>query len=209
MRVDEGRIEISLTPVNAAVAGGVLLLALLFSYQLGANLAGDVDSRPSTDLAAKNERPGAEELDQALSQTPDPGVIIPEGGPRASGTGSSTAGPVGPGVAVTPPGQEQVVRQAGLNYVILQHFKQEDRADALHAQAWLESQNVPTTVERRADGWDLVSTVGFDYGKASDKTRCQEYIRAVQTLGQEYVNAYRGQRVIRYDFRDPYARKWN
>ena len=187
--VRSGRLEISLTLINAVVVAGGILLALLCSYQVGARFGGP---EPAVTSGEEAETPDSSLLD----------VGSQEGaGETNTGSDGSRAG-LGP---LSPAGD--AARSPGLNYVLVQGFKPEHEDDAWHAQQWLAEQGVATTVERARGnrGWLLITVEGFDYSE----DLAQRWEERIQNLGQLYKDAYKGKREIRYDFRAPLVQRWS
>jgi hypothetical protein len=207
MRIRGGRVELSLSPVSAAIVVGVAFLAVFTSYQLGSGLQ---PAAPVGPLAGTGS-------DQPV-----------DAGERVSRTGTTDAAPPRlSSVKTTTPRKverrrnvpltklpalsnlEPARRVAGLNYVILESFQVAHRDDAVHAQDWFaQTQGIRTTLEKSGQRWLLIGTEGFDYGKAGEKARCQRYCETIKALGKAYRREFAGQYTIRYFFQSPMVKKY-
>ena len=208
MQVREGRVELSLSPVSVAIVVGVVFLAVFTSYQLG---SGFQSAAPMVPLAGMDSDQTADAGQRtARASTADAAP------PRLSGLK-----PTGSRKKVEPPGNvpltglpalselEPARRVAGQNYVILESFQVADRDDAVHAQGWFaESQGIRTTLEKSGQWWQLISTEGFDYSKAGEKSRCTRFCETIQKLGQAYKREFAGRYRIRYGFQSPMPKKY-
>lgn len=215
LRVEEGRVELSLTSINALVGAGILLLLIFVAFQLG-------QLRTGSDPVAVNTGEPTPELEELQKGPQQPGVLQPPPPPVESSQGSATGGSraVAPGAtnsgnpAETPgqatpetSGGQADTRTAGLNYVYVESFKPEHKQYAEHAQAWLRTKNVETLLLRADNGWwQLVSNQGYDSARTGELRRAEEQREAIKSLGREYKQEY-GTRVL-YNFRDPAIRKF-
>ncbi len=208
-----GRLELSLNPVNGAIAAGVLLLTIYVGFELGRSAGRQT---PLTGVSA-----GATSLDDTSAPPVNQDVLKigqPGGGspppkpitPARPGTAGIQAAPPGPRPQPVPANPELASeRVPGLNYVVLESFADSDRADAEHAQAWFQqAKGIGTTIERKGDRWQLVTTRGYDWTSPVDKSEAERFSSSVPKLGQEYKAAFAGKRQIRYLFKDAVIRKW-
>jgi len=184
LRVRAGRVELSLNPVSVAVAVGGLLLALLLSYQLGRAFGSSAPPPLEANLGSQ----GADEVEEALRQRPDPDYLDVGGQPRtpdrSTSAGQTPAGPdPAPSIPLPSIAAGASKRAPGLNYVILETFRPEHKNAAEYAQQLLARHNLQTTLEPRGNAWQLVSAQGFDYRDPAQKTRCQRYLETVISLG--------------------------
>lgn len=217
-RLGEGRLELSLNAVNACVAGGVLLLALFVSYELG-----KFRGAPSPAAVERTETADTQdELAEILAEPPQREVLGARGGARAPTApdrgGAARPAPVTETPAPRPEqpaaprapaaGEETAWPTVGLNYVILARYAREDVEEARHAQAWLAGRNVATRLRESGNHHLLMTAEGFDYGNRVEQERCLRLRDHIIALGREYRDEFRGQRVIRYTFHDPEIRRW-
>lgn len=207
VQIRGGRVELSLNPVSSAIMVGVVFLAVFTSYQLGSGLQ---PAAPVASLAgADSDRTTGVEEPVTRAGTTDP---VPT---RLSGIKPTPRREVEqrrnmpltrlPVLSDLKPAR----RVAGLNYVILESFQVAHRDDAVHAQDWFaQSQGIRTTLEKSGQRWQLISTEGFDYDKASDKDRCQQFCETIKALGRAYKREFAGRLVIRYGFQSPMVKKF-
>lgn len=74
-------------------------------------------------------------------------------------------------------------RETGLNYVVVENFGPEHRADAEAAVGYLTKQGVPCTIEKRSrGGYYVVTTDGY----AGNDPRLDAVVKRVRALGAEY-----------------------
>jgi hypothetical protein len=206
VHLDEGRVVLTLTPVNLSFVAGGVLIALFAAFMVGRSTQATPPS--ARDLAFSEEVLGVEAM---RAKEPDPSVLGP-GAVERDETGSGkrpvptlTASSGGAG----PDGGETLRsgRQVGLNYILLQYFYEGDREDAEHAGQWLASKGVETTLEPSSEnnGWLLITTRGFDYHDPNGKPAAEEFREAIIRLGKQYRAEFGAQ--ARYTFHDPMIRK--
>lgn len=129
-------------------------------------------------------------LEWARRQPPQPGVLTLFADERASKPTTSAAQggaanergsapePAGPSVA----GGQQVERQKGLNYIVVESFARDRLSDARAAQDFLAGHGIETTIETARGGWILVTAQGFG---ARDPAR-QRMVERITQLGKAF-----------------------
>jgi len=182
--VREGRICLTLTPIAGVVVVG--------SFVVGRSLGWRDASRAA--VAA------GDDVAVVRQSEPDPSVLLglatdvassPQSGARSSGrqVGAGVAGSGGDGL------------ELGKTYLVIQTFDPSARADALRAQGFLATREVPTVLRRVSNGYLLVAREAFDWDDVQDKSKFESFRRSVVALGQLYASEkHRGG----YDFRDCY-----
>ncbi len=198
LKVDAGRIALSLNARQAALIGGVLVLAIFVSFEVG-HLFGRSSSAPATVAKASGD-----EVEQALRQPPNPSVLKPQPPaklPRPSGLKEPARSPEAAAknsaqkasvVQPTPAAQQkpmapvevQPAKPAGpLTYVVLETFDASHKGSAEFAQQWLQKKNVATTLEKKGNRWRLVSAQGFDFSSPDGSQKTQQYVEEVKSFG--------------------------
>jgi len=208
LRMNEGRVVLSLNLVSVAVVVSVLALAMLTSFELGR-----IVGRPAAASPQAKAAPGS--LEEALRQPPDAEVLNVGGppalqanrpeterkpaSPRREPTAGQASGLPSPGTlagASEPP-------IAGLNYVILETFAPDHRNSAEHAQKWLASQHgIRTKLERAGTKWRLVSAEGF-----RDKAEYEPYCEKILSLGEALKRELRQEGLPVYRLASPLVEK--
>ncbi len=187
-RLNSGRVELSMTPTNAAVIIGTTLLLVIGFYYVGQNRGRA--ALAAADLAAKKADPLAEALNKPAnpaalkvaapaprtSTPPRPAVNPPA--PRQASTPQTRVPPALP----TPPTETATPRGASDTYIVLETFGADDGPSAEFAQKWLAARQLGTVLEKKGSRWRLVSTVGFAPG---EEQKLQQYIETVKTVGRE------------------------
>lgn len=193
LRVQDGRVHLSLSAVSCAVVIAALLVLVAGSFTLGRR-AGRGDAQQMA-LAW----PG-DELGQAKQSAPNPSVLrgSPTGSTASHDRGSSNVPQIPlaePDASIAGP------LQPGKTYLVIQTFKRAAGDDAVRAQAFLAQKGVKTFLQNSSVGYRLIGVESFDYGNADDRARLEEFRQSVCRLGQLYASSkYRGG----YDFQDCY-----
>lgn len=217
VRIRDGRVELSLTPVNAAIASLVVLLALFTSYLLGQNMgSGTAADRNVADGASDGDR-----IAEALNQPPDADVLdLQEGtliqkrnvrGATPPNVSRANVEPkVDPSARAADPG-ETADRAAdpassSINYVVIQSFKKDDRDAAKHVQKWLaEVYGLDTQLDRSGDWWRLSTAKGFDFARPGHKEACAQFIAEIQSLGSACAKELTRHGLSVYTLSEPFA----
>ncbi len=210
-RLDNGRLELSLNPVNASIAAAVILLAVLSSFLIGQGIA----SRGSA--ATAGGAVGADDIQQALKQPAQPDILKAGGPTKSPGrTGSAaepavqTAGPSQAGTAAKPqPAADRAGRDPAMNYVVVESFKQEHKKSAEHVRQWLQDRySLETTLERSGDYWRLVTVLGFDFRESGQKESCQQFLTDLQSIGDACAKELSGNNLPVYRLTGPFAQNF-
>jgi hypothetical protein len=186
----EGRICLTLTPIAGVVVVGTALLIVVGSYAVGRSL-GWRDAR----RAAVAE---GDEVAVVRQSEPDPSVLLGLATDAASSPQSGSGGrAAGGGVA----GSGDDGLELGKTYLVIQTFAPSARADAVRAQGFLATREVPTVLRRVSNGYLLVARKAFDWDNVQDRGKFESFRRSVVALGQLYASEkHRGG----YDFKDCY-----
>lgn len=214
-RIQNGRVELSLNPVNTVIVSGVLLLTLFLTYQMGRGFRPAATATAETNVTDNTLEAARQQAGQPEVLRVGPSAATPDrnGGrtapPNPGGTRSATpnqnrpqvpAAPAGP--AAAPAVANAVQRTHGLTHVVLETFRPEHKAQAEQLRDWLLTKQLVTTIEPASgDRWQLVSTAGFDYSKESDKHAIAEFVQMTKRFGQEYKEEYKSRAL--YDMRSP------
>lgn len=189
--LESGRVHMVLSPMHAAVLGGVLLIVLLASYQLGRGVSGQVATA------------GAGDGLTLLDQKPNPSVLEqPDGRAERAGERSAPL-EVADRTDTAPPQDELIV---GLRYVVLDTYAEKDLASAEFVRNWLrEVHNIPTVLMRRKDkSYRLIGTRGFDDSIPGQKEACKGYIEKIKSLGRECGRELGRAKLQPYVFASPF-----
>ena len=184
--VREGRICLTLTPIAGVVVVGTALLILVGSFVVGRSLGWRDASRAA--VAA------GDDVAVVRQSEPDPSVLLglatgEAGSPQAQA--GSDARPVGGSSGL----------ELGKTYLVIQTFAPSARADAVRAQSFLATREVPTVLRRVSNGYLLVARQAFDWDNVQDRGKFESFRRSVVALGQLYASEkHRGG----YDFKDCY-----
>ena len=86
----------------------------------------------------------------------------------------------------------------GHNYIVVQDFRRDARADAEFAQGYLEQNGIPSVVLERSGSYPyrLITARGFDRDDQVQRKMADEYQERIRRLGQAYLQAGG-----RYDFK--------
>jgi hypothetical protein len=196
--LDHGRLNLSLTPVTTAVVAGLILLALVASYQLGS-----MGSSESDQVASKAQ-------DSAADVSKDMGMaandeVLDVDQQRQTPRNVESA-------AQNPGGQTAQQASAGGNagmdswregwyYVWMETFDQQHLSNAKRAQQWFSEHGVDTWREKMESGkWRLISRKGFP-----TKQEAMNYSAYITDLATEYKDEYGADAI--YLFKDPLVLK--
>ena len=181
-----GRLRIPLTPTNMVVTLGCLAIVTFIALQINSLPGGE---QTEAELLAGGE---AQSIDQLRDQPPRSDaldVILgraaaseqPADAAMASADLPSEA--TGPGEAAPPPSRGVAARQPGLNYVIVETFRDPDASmEALRARKFLTEKGIRASVERIGSRLCLVTERGF----AARDPQMEAYCRRIENLGQQY-----------------------
>jgi len=188
----DGRTNLSLSPVSCAVVLGTVLLLIAGSFSLGRR-AGWRDLEHTTQAAAPDE------LANARQSTPDANVfqnLLTRSAGQSSTPSQAKPRPPAPSAYA-----RNVPLQPGKTYLVIQTFSNSPN-DAVRAQEFLTAKNVPTQiVQAGTNSVHLLSAESFDYSDPDDRDRFEQFRKSLRVLGRIYASKkYRGG----YDFRDCY-----
>jgi len=209
VRVRSGRLEISLNPVNAAVVGGVLLLAVLCSYKIGQRIGSSSDlPAPPADTG----RHGASSIEGALRQPLQRGALdVGSTGPGSGGDTAGTPARAGADGEIPAPARPEKpsapVRSTGrMHYVVLQIFARDHKGAAERAQEVLQSKyGITALLEPRGEKWQLISRERFDFSREDQKERAYQYGGGIKALGEALGKELAAAGLPVYRFADPYV----
>ncbi len=206
---EDGRLLLSLNPINASIAGGIILLVILSSFLIG----------QSTGSSGRDvQAPAAvDDIQHALKQPAKPDLLKVGGNPppdvRSSSTKDQSAQTAGQTQEKPTPRPERTAgtpeREPGINYVVIESFKQEHKKSAEHVRQWLqENYGLETTMERSGDYWRLVTVLGFDYREAGQKEACQKFLNDLKALGDTCARELSGKGLAVYRLSGPFAQNF-
>ncbi len=205
VRFTGGRFEVSLTPVGAVVAAGVLLLALLCCYQIGrragshavpaAGIAAAPGLEPGLDAAAvRRGEPDSSVLNVRTAESSSPEAPpVPARSVTAALAPRSAEKPASETAAE---GAPPAARMRGLNYIVIERFHtrlpsvksvEMARQHAEAAQKWLAEQQVPTAIYpmENGTGYELWTTQGFKM--PDERAGLDELVAKIRHLGTLYA----------------------
>ena len=193
---------------SAIVAGFALLVAIGLAYVIGVRMNHPLTaatSSPSTaELRAHGAHPEVLNVSngELLTQTDPPTALPPS---MSAITHPPEDAPVEEKAtkasATSPPAVERVI---GRQYIIVQTFA--DEAGAKSAQAFLEKNKFPCTIENGLAGWApkskfcLVTTTGFDHAK--NNIEFEDFESKLSDLGDVFSAQHKGRSF------DPHAYRW-
>jgi len=200
------RVTFALTfPALAAGSMG-LLLVVLFAFMIGKKISAGPRSVLGTSieqLQSQPPMPGVMNLDTEAVQTVQPSVetarAVPALPTRTTPTPFNEPRP--PATLVVDDAQ----RTIGLNYVVVQIYKEQATAEA--ARAVLASNGVPCTIERglkdwaRSDWFCVVGISGFDKN-ISRSPEYQAYLKKIQQISKTFAAD------SKFNAFNPQAYKW-
>lgn len=96
-----------------------------------------------------------------------------------------------------------IKRQPGLNYLIIQLFK--DYEDAKNAYKFLTEKGIKVTIEKLSKWYALTSIAGFDFKDPESRKQAEEFREQIKALGRIYVKQREAKGV---DFQTCFYRKW-
>jgi hypothetical protein len=182
----DGRVELSLTPVQAAVAAGIVVIVILSSYLMGRHRGEVLVAQVA---AVRTEDPLASAMNQPVNPKVldvQPAVSSPpvRQAPQPSGQQARAAAvtPRVPPPLPNPNTEQPPARDVAQTFVVIETFKAEDKASAEFAQKWLEAKQISTRIDHKAGRWRLVSAAGF---AAGEEQKLQQYVESVKALGRE------------------------
>jgi hypothetical protein len=177
LRFDAGRFCLALTPVQAAVIPGILLIVLVIGFQMGRGFRGSPSKGTADPMTAM------------LNQSPTPGVVESPGG-----TGSpaapvrATAGPGDGGKTGAAPdaGKADEELKPGMLYILCDRYPKDKVKSAQFVKQWLWSKHqIATTLRGRKDSYVLIATKGFD---KSEDQKAEEFRLRIKALSGECRN---------------------
>jgi hypothetical protein len=204
LRICDGRAWISMNPIQGCVACGLLLVALIVSFELGRGLSGSVKDQPGTDA-----------LSDVLNQTPNPSVLDSPG--NAGGTSSaakkapaqggsanaSVAGSVERPSDKTPAAAQGSNIKVGQFYVMLDRYPRDARRTGEHVQKWLASTHkIETMLVPKGGYYCLVASAGFD-----DRGGAEQFSERIKALGKECRKELIKAELPVYGFASPLVQK--
>jgi len=208
-QLENGRLVLSLNPINASIAGGIILLVILSSFLIGQSTGsggGDIQAPAAVD-----------DIQQALKKPAKPDLLKVGGNPppdsRSGSTKDQPAQTAGQTQEKPTPRPERSAgppeREPGINYVVIESFKQEHKKSAEHVKQWLqENYGLETTLERSGDYWRLVTVLGFDYREAGQKEACQKFLDDLKALGDTCARELSGKGLAVYRLSGPFAQNF-
>jgi len=206
VRLESGRVEISLNLVNAAVVVCVALLTLFSSYLIGQS----VGTKQSPDV----QTAGIGLTDDLLNQPLDsrvldvanrPNTLMQERTPEQPKPSAESGQAKIARATATDSSSSTVGPQAIMNYIVVESFKIEHQKSAEYVQKWLAEQNLETELKKSGNRWLLVTTGGFDITQDSHKAARDQLIENLKLNGPACAEALRNQGLPEYGLKGPYA----
>ncbi len=204
MRVEGGKVNLSLSTPMAAVLGAALLVVVVVAFQAGRGSARPAGTIGGGGALLENSDDGAPADMSLVGGEGSDEVAVPERGSGAAGASDSTpaAGPgAAEGGAAGNPPVAAFRLEAGLHYLVIQYFRERDQDKAIAARDFLRERGVECAVIRRGPDYVLVAKEAFQRDHKDAATRAAEIKRSdalqarVKELGKEYAS--KG-----YSFRD-------
>jgi len=221
MQIKGDRLELSLTPLTAAVGAFVILLLVLGVYIVGRNRGEKAGLRGAFEIAAAGpldeidgvetvrQQPPASHLVESLFESnakanananpnakPDRDI---ERGARtpdrsADGKARSNSG----AVAKTPPGPQQGWAR-DYTYIVAQEFAAGRSEDARRAQEYLTSKGFVAQVVKLSGGaLQLITLEGYNHKDPAQKQKADEILKKQRAAGAEYFASGGGYKLEGY-----------
>ena len=197
VKVNSDRQEISFRlTYNGAVVGGFALIVVLgLAFIIGRRLSGGPASATAAPVVSSEQirkgkpQPGVLDLQTAARGATNSTPTEDESAHVLEPTPQVTPAKPGTGVTIIAQPQRTVViddnpnRSNGLNYVVIQSFRYEQKNLAEEAVKFLREGGVVATVEKDVPGWvgwvSVVGTKGFDSTKSPQYDAYIEQILAI------------------------------
>ncbi|MBN1345844.1 MAG: hypothetical protein JXQ73_24345 [Phycisphaerae bacterium] len=215
IRLDSGRVEVSLGLIGVVISGGLLLLGLYGSFAWGyvrgdqaarAQMLGEAED--SVELARKMH-PDASVLNPAQADYSSPSSQAPQSSGSVKAMAAMASPSPSSAEASGTPSAAGGIRRVGWNYLVIQSFRGPDaKREATKAEQFVVANlppidgQPPVTVETVDGGYVLLSTIGYPSGDDARRKALEEFKEQVQRVGKQYRERGSG-----YDFRDAYPRK--
>ncbi|HOW73572.1 MAG TPA: hypothetical protein PKY77_23470 [Phycisphaerae bacterium] len=171
-------------PMNVAVTAGLLVLALFVSFLAGMAVQSrsksvPVDPNGVQALQGQPRTPGVLGGSDASSRSPSRSLA--ERSPTSAPSGGEPRGPAGAAGAADPSRHE-----AGVNVILIETFKPDDKKSGECVQSWLASEyGLETRLDRSSKGWRLLTTKGFDYREANAEKAARDFCESVKGVGEQ------------------------
>jgi hypothetical protein len=181
--LENGRLNLSLTPVTTAVITGVLLLALVASYQVGAIGKSQKNPVAKQDSAADvSEAMGLDSGNELLD--------VPEQRetPRNVSSAARNSSGQNAQMASAGAGTRDLAStwKKGWYYVWMETFDAEHLSNAKRAQRWYSQHGVDAWREQTSSGkWRLITRKGFPTRK-----KAESYGQYITSLAKKYKDDY-------------------
>lgn len=197
-QVTAGRVLISLNPIQACVVGGLILVAMLISFELGRGLK-----------STGTPQAGTDEVSKLANSTPNGSVLESPGNTDAPPTrGTTPPGTTSGDKSAT--GTQRGGLQPGRTYVVLEKYPRDHLKSAEHTRDWLAAHGIEATVysTKEKDSFLLVSNAGFDYSVPAEKEQCEQLIQQIKSLGADCGKELMKKELPVYNLRAPFAKKY-
>ncbi len=205
-RLMAGRVQISLNPIQASVFGGILLIALIASFELGRGFG-----KGSSTAAG-----GPDALSAALKEKPNGAVLSSPGNvevppPRAGNAAVPAAKSSGTANAAVGGADQSGGLVPGRHYVVLDTYKRDHLKSAEHTRDWLLSAHKIETMvysSMNKDTYVLITRAGFDYSTPGEKEKCEQLVEHFKALGPECRKELYKAELPVYNFKSPLIKKY-
>ncbi|MBP7934603.1 MAG: hypothetical protein KA354_08160 [Phycisphaerae bacterium] len=171
-------------PMNVAVTAGVLVLALFVSFLAGMAVQSRSTSVPLDPngieaLQSQPRTPGV--LGGLDASSKNPSKSLAERSPTSAPSGGEPRGPAGAAGAA-----DLSRHEAGVNIILIETFKPDDKKSGEFVQSWLASEyGLDTRLDKSSKGWRLLTTKGFDYREANAEKAAREFCESVKGVGEQ------------------------
>jgi hypothetical protein len=215
VRIRTGRLVLSLNPANAVIAGGVLVLALVFTYLLGQAMS----YRSKPDMQMAGGPTSVDDVRQALHQPANGQVLEPSRSTTLMGTRSAANQESKSASETSEPDKNQSLTgvatdgsggTGGPNRIVIESFKAEaeDIKAANHIREWLATQyGLRTELRQFGDRIWLVTQDGFDLEQPGQKEAMNKMIEDLKSLGGTCARELASQKLPVYRLASPYPRR--
>jgi len=200
VKLDGGRMTLSLTSASAAAVLFVALALLAVSYAVGHHFGNELGKETGFQQGkAAYLAQTQDEIQQARAMPPDthlldglgagpPKAPVPAGGSAPNRHKTSIVRSTGLAAASAKNPAAQVAWVKGNNYLVIQEFDPDASADANAARDFVVGNGVDAVVVTLSNGrHNLITVQGFNFEDTTQKALAIRLQKKVQALGARYI----------------------
>ncbi len=179
----------------------ILLVVFFCGYIVGYKVgkSSQVAQRSRAQLAQIQSQPPQQSVLNVKIKKPNVSTVPPVGRTTVQNKVSS------PTISEKSSGTQKlkITREKGLNYLIIQLFKNYE--DAENAHRFLTEKGIKATIEKLNRWYALTSVAGFNFRDPAERKRAEEFRSQIKALGRLYRRRKDAKGV---DFQTCFYRKW-